>query len=92
MTIDHPLLDPPFQCLIGPGVGGEPFASFMRKLEGRFEEEEAALGHPLGDSPSAPFLHDRGVVGLRVVGEDRELESVLSLGIRVTPGAAEVER
>src|SRR6266851_5318714 len=66
------------------GTALEAEAAFVRDHGGGFLDDEAFVRRGGKHPPATRVFHDVRIVGLRVVGEYREFEAVLALGLGMT--------
>ena len=81
--IGHALAQPADEQLVGLRAALEAQTSLVRQRHGRLLEQEAFVGRRWEHAPAPSLLDDLGIVGFRIVGEDRQLETVLPFGFRV---------
>src|SRR5262249_47226087 len=81
------LLNPAQQSLVILGADLQPPASAVSQAAGRLEQEQAPLGSGRKDAPAARLLDNRFKVQVRLVAQQRQLESVLTGCLAVTAAA-----
>src|ERR1043166_8882315 len=80
----HALLDPGGDRFVKLRVGLEALAALVLNSQSRLFQDQALLGTGRKNAPAAIRLDDLLVVGFWIVGEDRQLETVLPVGLRMT--------
>jgi hypothetical protein len=83
LLVSHALANPAEDGSIGIGILFETLPALVVDLKRGFLEQQAFLGIGGEDASATSIFDDVVVVALRIVGKDRELESILAFGLCV---------